>query len=227
MKAKLVPDLLTPCTALEYVRAIRSGLETLNGRTPSDAHVAVLTAQSALESDRWKSMHRFNPGNIKASSSYEYLYCQFRCNEVIGGKVEWFDPPHPQTNFRAFMDLDTGVTDYLRFLSERARYAAAWQAASRGDPTAFVHALKVSGYFTANEGPYLKAVASLFGEYMRLLASESTEPAEVDHVAAINVITPDEERNVHNTAVLNSFVDREYDRIHNDPGIWNPPKGDE
>jgi len=226
MRATLVPDLLTRVDAPTYLRAIRSGLETLSGKTPSNAHVAVLTAQSALESGRWRSMHRFNPGNIKASDSYEYLYCQFRCNEVIGGKVEWFDPPHPQTNFRAFMDLDTGVLDYLRFLSQRARYAAAWQAAAKGDPSAFVHALKMSGYFTANEGPYLKAVASLFLEYSRLLNDGEADEKEVDHEAAVSVVAPDAERLIHNTAVLRSFVNTEYDRIHNDPGVWNPPPED-
>lgn len=226
MRATLVPDLLTRVDAPTYLRAIRSGLETLNGKTPSNAHVAILTAQSALESGRWCSMHRFNPGNIKASDSYEYLYCQFRCNEVIGNKVEWFDPPHPQTNFRAFMDLDTGVLDYLRFLSQRARYAAAWQAAAKGDPAAFVHALKMSGYFTASEGPYLKGVASLFLEYSRLLNEGAADEKEVDHETAVSVVSPDGERLIHNTAVMKSFVDTEYDRIRNDPGVWNPPKED-
>ena len=224
MKATLVTDLLARCDAPTYLRAIRSGLETLSGKTPSNAHVAVLTAQSALESGRWRSMHRFNPGNIKASDAYEYLYCQFRCNEVIGGKVLWFDPPHPQTNFRAFMDLETGVLDYLRFLQRRH----SWVAAEAGDPARFVHVLKTEDhYFTADEAPYLRSVVSLFGEYMRLLASEPVEPVEVDHEAAVRVISPDEERNIHNTAVLRSFIDSEYDRIHSDPGVWNPPKEDE
>lgn len=205
MKATLVTDLLTPCTALDYVRAIRSGLETITGKTPPDGQVAVLTAQSALESGRWRSMHRFNPGNIKASADYEYLYCQFRCNEVINGKLQWFDPPNPQCNFRAFMDLETGVVDYLRFLSQRARYAAPWAASLKGDPAAFVHALKMSGYFTASEGPYLKGVVSLFGEYMRLLAqplAAGEPPNEVDHAAAVAIIAPDPDRLIHTQAVL-------------------------
>lgn len=233
MRATLVSDLLTPCDAPTYMRAIRSGLETLSGKTPSNAHVAVLTAQSALESGRWRAMHRNNPGNIKASSTYEYLYCQFRCNEVIGmpGKVVWFDPPHPQTNFRAFMDLDTGVLDYLRFLSQRARYQGAWIQATSGDPAAFVHALKVAGYFTADETPYRCAVVSLFNEYMRLLEDDErdTQPDGPDwsHEAAVRIIMPDEERNIHNTHVLDSYVNAAYDRIHNDPGVWNPPHEDE
>ena len=205
MRATLVADMLTPCTALDYVRAIRSGLETITGTTPTDGQVAVLTAQSALESGRWRSMHRFNPSNIKASGTYEYLYCQFRCHELIGGKVEWFDPPHPQTNFRAFMSLDAGVLDYLRFLSGRVRYAGPWAAAAKGDPAAFVHALKVAGYFTALEGPYLKGVVSLFNEYSRLLAQPlaASEPVvEVDHAAAVAVVAPDPDRLLHTEAIL-------------------------
>jgi hypothetical protein len=146
---------------------------------------------------------------------------------VIGGKVQWFDPPHPQTNFRAFMDLDAGVIDYLRFLSQRARYQAAWAAAASGDPTAFVHALKASGYFTADETPYRRAVVSLFNEYLRMMTDGAADKTEVDHGAALRVVTPDEERAIHNTAVMNSFVNNEYDRIHNDPRVWNPPPEDE
>ena len=205
MRATLIPDLLTPCTALEFMRAVRGGLETLTGTTPTDAFVAILTAQCALESGRWRAMHRNNPGNIKASETYEYLYTQFRCNEVIHGKVEWFDPPHPQTNFRAFYDLDTGVLDYLRFLSGRARYAKAWAAAAAGDPVAFVEALKAAGYFTADVGPYLRAVVSLFNEYLRQLRApeRDTEPPADEQLEAQAVmsIAPDPERLLHVAAV--------------------------
>lgn len=230
VKAKLVSDLLTVCTAPQYIAAVRGGLETLSGKTPSSAHVAVLTAQSALESGRWRSMHCWNPGNIKASESYEYLYCQFRCNEVIGGKVVWFDPPHPQTNFRAFMDLDSGVLDYLRFLSQRPRYSSSWHAAESGDPALFVHALKNAGYFTADEAPYRRAVVSLFNEYLRLMVDESRdtlpEGPEWSAESAVAVISPDEERNIHNTYLMDSYVNSAYERIHSDPGVWNPPKED-
>jgi hypothetical protein len=206
MRAQLIPDLLTHCTALEFARAVRGGLETLNGTTPTPEHVCVLTAQSALESGRWRSMHRFNPGNIKASESYEYMYCQFACDEIINGKIQKFFPPHPQTNFRAFYDLEVGVLDYLRFLSRRARYAQAWAAASRGDPAAFIRALHSAGYFTASEAPYLKAVVSLFNEYRRQLAEpqRDTEPP-ADHAGeaqAVLSIAPDPERLLHTEAVL-------------------------
>ena len=126
MKAKLLPDLLTPCTARDVMWALRVAHERVTGLTPSRDTLALATAQSALETGRWKSIHRYNLGNIKASSTYEGYYCQFRCNEVIGGKLEWFDPPHPQTNFRAFLNLEDGATDHVEFLSKRPRYASAW-----------------------------------------------------------------------------------------------------
>lgn len=178
VKATLVPDKLTPCTAADVVRVFRSAMETVTGVTPKPEHLAVLVAQSALETGRWKSLHCWNFGNVKASASYEWLYCQFRCNEVINGKVVWFDPPHPQCNFRAFTSIDTGALDHIRFLSLSKRYARAWAAAISGDPATFVHALKASGYFTADEKPYLKAVLSLFREFLPLCQSpdRDTEP---------------------------------------------------
>ncbi len=212
----LVSDLLTPCTASEYITAIRAGLETLMGVTPTREHIAVLTAQSALESGRWKSMHRDNPGNIKAGPDYEYMYCQYRCNEVIGGKVVWFDPPHAQCNFRAFNDLETGVLDYLRFLSERKRYALAWKAAIQGNPSLFVTALKNAGYFTADEAPYLRAVVSLFGEYMRLQADpkrDTEPPPNPDEPKAVMIIAPDPERLLHTQAVQAMALGQE--------GMWD------
>ncbi len=182
VKATLVPDKLTPCEPLQVARAFRSALETVTGATPSNAHLAILVAHSALETGRWKSIHCWNFGNVKASSTYEWLYCQYRCNEVIDGKLQWFDPPHPQCNFRAFASIDAGALDHIRFLSQSKRYAAAWEAAKSGDPSRFVTALKAAGYFTADEGPYKKAVISLFNEYLRLLSgsgemqTHDTEP---------------------------------------------------
>jgi hypothetical protein len=169
VKATLLPDAITPLTAKQVALAFRSAFETLVGQTPSNACLALMVAHSALETGRWKSIHCFNLGNIKAGPDYEGYYCQFRCNEVIGGKVQWFDPPHPQTNFRAFTSLDVGALDHLRFLSQRKRYAAAWETMLTGMPLAFVDALKRAGYFTADEGPYSRAVASLWNEYLPLM----------------------------------------------------------
>lgn len=176
MKGALIPDKLTPCEPMQVARAFRAALETVTGVTPSNAHLAILVGHSALETGRWKSIHCWNFGNVKASATYEWFYTQYRCNEVINGKLEWFDPPHPQCNFRAFTSIDAGALDHIRFLSQSKRYAAAWEAAKSGDPARFVTALKAAGYFTADEGPYKRAVVSLFNEYLRMLSGSGEMP---------------------------------------------------
>lgn len=185
MKATLVPDQLTPLDAKAVALAFRGAYETVCGKTPSNACLALMVAQSALETGRWRSIHCNNFGNVKASQDYVGLYCQFRCNEVINGRVEWFDPPHPQTNFRAFASADAGAIDHLRFLSGRKRYAKAWEVLKDGMPLAFVEALKAAGYFTADAGPYARAVTSLWKEYCYLVEhlgnGEPTEPSPPHH----------------------------------------------
>lgn len=172
MKATLLPDVVTALTVRDVMWAFRVAFEAVTGLTPSRDSLALLTAQSALETGRWKSIHCFNLGNIKASESYEGYYCLFRCNEVINGKVEWFDPPHPQCRFRAFKSLEDGAKDHLQFLAGRTRYATSWSMLLRGDPEGFVRALKAAGYFTANEQSYKAAVVSLFREYSKILESD-------------------------------------------------------
>lgn len=185
MLATLVPDRLTPMTAIDVAKAFKSAFATVCGVDPSRECLALLVAQSALETGRWKSIHCFNFGNVKASSTYTGKYCQFRCNEVINGKVEWFDPPHPQTNFRAFDSAETGAIDHISFLANRPRYAKAWQAALTGMPLTFVETLRAAGYFTADAGPYARAVTSLWKEYCSMLDrmaadTEAPPPVEID-----------------------------------------------
>lgn len=166
VKAALIEDKLTPLSADAVARAFASAYRQVLGMEPTVRTLAILMAQSALESGRWKALHCFNFTNIKAVESYEGHYCLYRCNEIINGRVEWFNPPHPQCRFRAFLSVEAGAVDYLEFLT-RARYKPALLEAQRGDPRSFVSALKRGGFFTAAEEPYAKAVVSLTSEYER------------------------------------------------------------
>lgn len=192
MKATLLDDRLTPLTAQEVIRAFREAYRTL-GALPADitpGTLAIFVAQSALETGRWKSLHWCNFGNIKAGVDYEGFYTLFRCNEVIDGKVKWFDPPHPQCRFRAYPDATAGARDYLQLLRTRKRFAPAWNAAHHGDASEFVEALKRGGYFTADLGPYRRAVLSLTNEFRQVIAEMGPEterppamPVEPEHSA--------------------------------------------
>jgi hypothetical protein len=180
MKAALIPDRITPLTTREVLRAFRDAFQVVCGFTPSNATLALLVAHSALETGRWKSIHCYNFGNVKAGPDYEGYYCQFRCNEVLNGKTVWFDPPHAQCSFRAFGTITEGAADHLEFLARRPRYAKAWQVMLAGDPARFVDELKAAHYFTADAEPYKRAVTSLWREYMNLLADEEPEEREPD-----------------------------------------------
>ena len=173
-----VKTLVTP---EQVARALRVAWLRLFDAEVADHQLAVLMAQSALETGRWKSCWNFNLGNIKGGGAWAGDTCQFRLNEVIGGVVQWFDPPHPQTTMRAYSTLADGAADYLWLL--RRRFARAWDPILRGDPVAFSQTLKSLRYYTAPEEPYTKAVKSLTATYARLLATLGPEaPAPVEAV---------------------------------------------
>lgn len=178
MKAILIPDQITKLSAGDVIRAFERAAAAVLGYQLSHKSIALLVAQSALETGRWKSIHCFNFGNIKASEEYEGFYCLFRCNEIIKGKTLWFDPPHPQCRFRAYRTAEEGAYDYIRFLSQRPRYAKAWKQLLAGDSVTFVWELKAAGYFTADLAHYTKAVVSLANEYMRELAKMTPPPLD-------------------------------------------------
>jgi hypothetical protein len=187
MRGRFVPDIVTPLCQQEAADAIRVAVERITGAPPSSQALAVLMAQTALETGRWQSLHRFNWGNIKAGAHWPHLYTCFRCNEVINGRVQWFQPDtdgwrvppgHPQTRFRAYRSAQDGAEDHIRFLAVdtdgdgRNKYATAWGAAMAGEDALFVQSLKLAGYFTAPLAPYLRAVQLLTREFGAWLSGQ-------------------------------------------------------
>lgn len=154
-------DVLTPLPAADAMRAIREAYRRLLGEWPAARALAVLYAQCVLETGHFRSMHRFNFGNVKRGNDWPGYWTAFRCNEIIGGRVQWFDPPHPQTHFRAFRTAEDGAADHLEFLVTRERYRDAWGEAYAGNAEGFSRALAKAGYYTADVEKYTSAVVSL------------------------------------------------------------------
>ncbi|HKY34668.1 MAG TPA: hypothetical protein VJN18_01905 [Polyangiaceae bacterium] len=175
----IVQDKLTPLTREEATRALLTAYKQLTGALPSTAVLALLVAQSAFETGHWKSLHHFNFGNAKAGPGYP-LITQFRCSEVDAQGVEHFyDPPHPQCNFRAYSDAAAGALDYLKVLRNRPHW---WSGLHTADPGAFVDALATAPkYFTGNVGIYKRSIISLFKSFFPLaevaLAMAAAMPA--------------------------------------------------
>ena len=176
----IVQDKLTPLSRQDAAQALLTAYQMLTGALPSSAVLALLMAQSALETGHWKKIHQFNFGNAKASPDYP-LIVQFRCSEIDAqGKEHFFDPPHPQCNFRAYPDAAAGALDYLKVLQRRPHW---WQGLHTEHPSSFVDALATPPkYFTANPAQYKRAIGSLFEQFRPL--------AEVALAVAAAQLTP-------------------------------------
>lgn len=185
MLATFIEDLLTPLTFEQASGAMAAALANQLGHQPSAEVLALALAKTALETGRWQSLHRSNMGNAKAGDAYVGMYTAFACNEVLGGKLVWFSPRgrldhqggsvvaeafdaepwHPQTRFRAYANEFDGCYSYVDLIST-GRYKVAWAMLLSGSVTGFVHELKMAGYFTADEGLYLKGVQGLYNEML-------------------------------------------------------------
>lgn len=159
---------LTPEVAIE---AFAYAHLKVMGQLPTPGALACFVAQSALETGNWQHMKNYNFGNIKPPTDWDGDVTMFRCNELIRGKYEWFDPPHPQTRFVAFKDAAEGAAYQLTFLATRERYEFAWHWACAGSPDPFVRALHMAGYFTAKVEPYVRAVVAIWHKLLEPCAA--------------------------------------------------------
>jgi hypothetical protein len=199
--------------------AMRAALRSPDGTYPTPETLALAMAKTALETGRWQSIYCNNWGNIKAGESYVGMFTCITLNEVIGGKVVWFDPHgelvggpasaikgsywdvpngHPQTRMRAYANRFDGAGQYVDFLAKLPRYAKAWQRLLAGDPVGFVHELKAANYFTADETTYRNTVVKLHTEFLGKLRGLHVE----------EVHKPDEEwQALRATVIGNRFAE--------------------
>lgn len=159
-----VAAIKTLVTAPEALIALRDAWVERYGANPSRASLCVLVAHWALETGHGKSCWNYNLGNVKSFQREGDDWCFFRCNEIIKGKVVWFDPDHPACCFMAYPSLPAGAAAYLAKLVKH--FAPAWPAVLAGDPAAYSHLLKVNRYYTADETAYTRTLVSLFRQYM-------------------------------------------------------------
>jgi hypothetical protein len=161
-QTKFLPSQCISIPDVDLLRALKEAYSNVLKSNPSFNSLCVLFAQITLESGvNAKYMHNFNPGNIKSTPTDGRLWTAFRCSEVFGGKEQFFDPPNPICNFRAFKTCAEGMTDYVQFLSQNKNYAKAWSEVINGNPEAYAQALHDEHYYTASVILYTKGVVSI------------------------------------------------------------------
>lgn len=175
---------LTRANVAEAAVACFQAHQVVFGATIGRGLLCTLAAQSALETGRWTAMYEWNAGNVRGEGTAGRASIE-GASEVIDG-TEWFfrrgvwqtkagvaAPADVaarlgDNGFAAFRNLTEGFERLIRMLGTAShppkpnRYAAAWDAAERGDVPAYCAGLKAGGYYTADVGLYTRGVAAQF-----------------------------------------------------------------
>lgn len=198
-----VPDKITPLSVLDAAGALTSAFRHVFQRDPSRPTLLCMLAQSGLETAKWHADHWDNWLNAKLGKSYQGHFTAFRCNEILNGKLQWFDPYHLQTLFRANVPGDgkpetghaMGAEQYIRFIGTSTRgagrpnrYAKAWDAFLAGDPYAAADELGAAGYYTASRELYRNGVVRLYNQFDKELPT--TLPTIPPHVHDPIILQP-------------------------------------
>lgn len=199
MLATWKEDSVEPFDFKTATNAMEAALRSVMTIRPRDEVLALALAKTALETGNWQKIHCGNWGNIKAGQTWDgMMYTTFACGEnlavVKGGPIREykfkpdspFDPAdpycipnpkfpappvppgNPQTRFRAYANMYDGCYEYVDFVAS-GRYHDAWSELLEGDALGYVHALKLKGYFTADEATYAKGVVALQKQFVQKL----------------------------------------------------------
>jgi flagellum-specific peptidoglycan hydrolase FlgJ len=145
----------TPLTRDKAADLFRMALAAELGRAPSSRELAMLLAQSDLETGSWQSMFGWNFGN-----------------SVVGKSgAQWFTlkndadrPLDKRHHYRAFPSALEGASYYVRLLKKE--FPRAWSALSSGDPNLYAAALKEDRYYEAPVSDYARGLASRYREVL-------------------------------------------------------------
>jgi hypothetical protein len=134
------------------------------------ATLAILWSHWALETGRGQRMVRYNFAGLKGTAP-------------AGGSVQlWTQEKEDEAaarvrrRFRAYSSPEEGARDYILLL--KSRYPRALRAANRGSPIDFVRALEEGNYFTEDPERYLRAVISLWREFLEDQVAEADTSAD-------------------------------------------------
>lgn len=178
----------TEVSESQMAQAIIGSWKQLFGNAPTKEQVGLVMAQNSLETGHRKNMWNFNVGNLTTDGKGTYdFYDDLTTKEQV--KPGFWEQKN--LKYRAYSSLVDGVKDYLKLLSGK-RYSKAWDNIMHPDPVAFSKALKESGYYTADEAPYTKNIASLYKQFGNSNSYEKAMSGKVDPVMPGKPVDKDE-----------------------------------
>ncbi len=191
-----IADRLTPILPQDMLYILSFAWLNLFNEQPKKESLILLIAHTVLETGTYKFTHNHNYGNIKYSEKFPSNFVYYKCNELVsldyarklvnscakdGGLAEitgvrndnmawiWFYPRNKYCKFMAAETKEEGAVFYLNFLKQRYnKFPAVWQSILDANPGAYVHNLKLNGYFTADENIYKASVTRLYNQFLKL-----------------------------------------------------------
>ena len=136
-----VKRIRTKVSEQQMKQAIVNVWNELFGKIPSNEQIAMVLAQNSLETGNRNSMWNYNVGNITTNGKGEYDFFDDLTTQEQMKPGVW---EKKNLKYRSYPSLREGVKDYLKFISG-----------------------KKSGYYTANEAPYTKAIIKLYNQYSK------------------------------------------------------------
>lgn len=168
----MTPPVRTIINSEQALASCWQAHQNVIGGPLEDSLLAILVAQSALETGRWKAMWNFNAGNIRGFGPGGEWTSIHGASEIIDGK-EVFPAFGPENRFASYPSAVSGFEGLVRFLGtsshppEPNRYAVAWQCARVGNVVGYCAALQAHGYFTANLASYTEGVRDQYSWLQR------------------------------------------------------------
>lgn len=156
LQARQVPPTRTPIDKLMAWGFLHDAAEKALGRMPTKEEVAMLWAQSSFETRYWQAMWCWNFGNsvLGSNKSAKWFALQHK------------DPSENAHRYRAFGGPAEGAEYYVELL--KSRHPSAFALLGTGDWVAYAHALKESGYFTADENSYAGGLRNRYAEALKV-----------------------------------------------------------
>lgn len=154
---RYVPAQRTPAPVADVLAALQRAWP--GGSRES---LLVLLAQWGIETGDGRSCWNWNLGNVKRVKGEDWTMLS-NVWEILSGRKVVFQPPHAQTHFAAFDDVDRGAAFFLAKL--QGRFAKAWHAVLAGDPGMFARELKKLGYYTADVKAYTYAIEARYRQF--------------------------------------------------------------
>lgn len=148
----------TALTEEELAFYLRQAWKEIYNIDVTKQQLCILWCHTSLETGRGKFIYNNNFGNIKRRDNQPYT--SYKCNEILNGKTQWFEPYHPQTFFQSWGSAVEGAKAYLQFLNKK-RYQPALEALKEGNIPKYCAKLKAGGYFTADLNYYTNLMNKL------------------------------------------------------------------